>query len=107
MCSSSEAISSEDRIKGMESALEAYGAEHFRVEDTSGGCGAFYNIFVVAPQFQGMPLVKRQREVHKILHDFIKDVHGVTLRYREAAPPSTRAPSSLTPPTPPPRPPLS
>jgi BolA-like protein 3 len=73
-------MSSEDRISGMKSALEEFGAEFSTVEDTSGGCGAFYKIHVVADKFQGMPPVKRQREVHALLHEFIHDVHGVTVR---------------------------
>ncbi len=67
-------------MAGMQAALGEYGAEFYTVEDTSGGCGAFYKIHVVSEKFQGMPPVKRQREVHSLLHDFIHDVHGVTVR---------------------------
>jgi acid stress-induced BolA-like protein IbaG/YrbA len=37
------------------------GAEVVEVKDVSGGCGSFYTVLVVAPQFEGMPTMKQHR----------------------------------------------
>mmetsp|Transcript_28032 Transcript_28032/g.54513 ORF Transcript_28032/g.54513 Transcript_28032/m.54513 type:complete len:110 (-) Transcript_28032:446-775(-) len=73
-------MDSHQRIFGMEAKLQDFGADSINIKDTSGGCGAFFNIHVVSAKFEGMPPVKRQREIHKLLHEFIHDVHGISLK---------------------------
>ena len=80
LMSSSGGLSSEERVSGMQAQLEEYGADFVNIKDTSGGCGAFFQIHVVSSKFEGMNPVKRQRKVHELLHDFIHDVHGISLR---------------------------
>mmetsp|Transcript_12854 Transcript_12854/g.17761 ORF Transcript_12854/g.17761 Transcript_12854/m.17761 type:complete len:158 (-) Transcript_12854:472-945(-) len=82
-CSSSSAsppLSSKERVEGMNKLLQDFGADFANVQDTSGGCGAFFHIHVVSAKFEGMPLVKRQRHVQKLLHDYIHDVHGTSIK---------------------------
>jgi stress-induced morphogen len=45
----------------------------------AGGCGAMYRITVVSPKFEGVPLVKRHRLVHRALQSEIGAMHGFTL----------------------------
>jgi len=83
--SSISTLSSEERVVGMRKILDDFGAEFINIEDTSGGCGAFFHIHIVSSKFEGMPLVKRQREVQKILHEFIHDVHGTSIKCKTPA----------------------
>ncbi len=54
----------------------------YRVEikDVSGGCGDFYQILVVSPQFQGVTRIHTHRMVNDVLEKFIGKMHGLTLR---------------------------
>lgn len=49
------------------------------VQDTSSGCGSFFQIKVVSPVFQGKPLIQQHRLVNEVLRDEIKEIHGFTL----------------------------
>mmetsp|Transcript_17432 Transcript_17432/g.27845 ORF Transcript_17432/g.27845 Transcript_17432/m.27845 type:complete len:150 (+) Transcript_17432:19-468(+) len=83
--SSASTLNSEERVVGMQKILEDFGAEFINIEDTSGGCGAFFHIHIVSSKFEGMALVKRQREVQKMLHEFIHDVHGTSIKCKTPA----------------------
>jgi stress-induced morphogen len=55
-------------------------ASVLRVEDTSGGCGAFFQVLVVSPAFTGLSLVKQHRLVNATLKPHIANLHGLTLQ---------------------------
>ncbi|GAX77886.1 hypothetical protein CEUSTIGMA_g5328.t1 [Chlamydomonas eustigma] len=55
------------------------GASSIVVQDTSGGCGSFYKIEIVAPEFRGQSVVKQHQLVHKILKEEMADWHGLNL----------------------------
>lgn len=38
-------------------------ATHVDVKDVSGGCGSFYNVTVVSPQFEGLSPIKQHKWV--------------------------------------------
>jgi len=42
-------------------------ATHVEVKDVSGGCGSFYNVTVVSPQFEGLPMIRQHRRVSGLL----------------------------------------
>ncbi|KAJ1452037.1 bola protein [Pelagophyceae sp. CCMP2097] len=50
------------------------------VVDTSGGCGAMYNIEVESAQFKGLSTLKQHKIVYALLHDDIKAMHGLSLK---------------------------
>lgn len=52
---------------------------HLSIEDTSGGCGAFFRINVVSDAFAGKSLVKQHRMVKDAIATEISAVHGVTI----------------------------
>lgn len=52
---------------------------HLEVEDTSGGCGAFFRLLVVSPEFKGLSIVKQHRYVNELLRDIVTNIHGLTL----------------------------
>lgn len=49
------------------------------IKDTSGGCGAFYQITVVSEAFQGKLTLARHRAVQTTLKDIIPHIHGLNL----------------------------
>mmetsp|Transcript_37219 Transcript_37219/g.82792 ORF Transcript_37219/g.82792 Transcript_37219/m.82792 type:complete len:107 (+) Transcript_37219:35-355(+) len=55
------------------------GVKEVMVKDTSGGCGAMYQIDIAAEAFKGKSIVKQHQEVHKVLQEEMKTWHGVTL----------------------------
>ena len=61
------------------------GATDIAVVDVSGGCGSMYEVFVEAPEFHGVRMVKQHRMVTDALREEIKDMHG--LRISTAATP--------------------
>eukprot|EP00954_Amorphochlora_amoebiformis_P029113 1392688-Amorphochlora_amoeboformis.AAC.3 len=73
-------IKPEERVQAIEKAIQDFGAKHIEVKDTSGGCGAFFNVLVVSSKFEGMNRLKREREMHKLLKNHIQDIHGIQLR---------------------------
>lgn len=60
-------------------------ATDIAVADVSGGCGAMFEVFVEAPDFKGMRVVKQHQMVNQALKSEIKEMHG--LRISTAVPP--------------------
>lgn len=54
-------------------------AKSIEVKDISGGCGAMYEIFVEAPQFKGLTIVKQHKLITQALKEEIKDMHGLRI----------------------------
>lgn len=54
-------------------------AETIRVQDTSGGCGSFYKIEVVASEFDGQSTIKQHRRVCSVLEEEMKAWHGANI----------------------------
>ena len=52
-------------------------ATDLAVVDISGGCGSMYEVYVEAPDFKGMRIVKQHQMVTNALKAQIKDMHGV------------------------------
>ena len=55
------------------------GATDIAVVDVSGGCGAMYEVYVEAPQFKGVRIVKQHQMVTQLLKEQIKDMHGLRI----------------------------
>ncbi|KAL0100678.1 hypothetical protein PUN28_019223 [Cardiocondyla obscurior] len=55
-------------------------AQLIEVTDVSGGCGAMFDINVVAPEFRGLNTVKQHRIINEVLKEEIKDMHGLRIR---------------------------
>jgi len=49
------------------------------IEDTSGGCGSFFRLVVVSPDFDGKSLVQQHRLVNQTIKPHIANLHGLTL----------------------------
>jgi len=62
-------------------------ATDIAVVDVSGGCGSMYEVFVEAPDFKGLRIVKQHQLVTKALKKEIGDMHGI--RISTAASPQT------------------
>jgi stress-induced morphogen len=52
---------------------------HLQVSDISGGCGAFFNIVCVSPQFEGTKKLANHRKITALLKDEIRQLHGFTV----------------------------
>uniref|UniRef100_A0A7S0S376 Bola-like protein n=1 Tax=Chlamydomonas leiostraca TaxID=1034604 RepID=A0A7S0S376_9CHLO len=74
-----EAITPEERAIGDKLAQAFGGANLIKVRDTSGGCGAMYNIEITAQDFAGQSTVKQHMAVHSVLKEEMAKWHGVTL----------------------------
>jgi BolA protein len=59
---------------------EKLAAETVLVEDFSGGCGAKFDLVVVAKDFEGKSLLDRQRAVNDALKDVMAKIHAVTMK---------------------------
>ncbi|XP_011158622.1 bolA-like protein 3 isoform X2 [Solenopsis invicta] len=55
-------------------------AQLIEVTDVSGGCGAMFDINVVAPEFKGLNTMKQHRIINEVLKEEIKDMHGLRIR---------------------------
>ncbi|XP_011865864.1 PREDICTED: bolA-like protein 3 isoform X1 [Vollenhovia emeryi] len=55
-------------------------AQLIEVTDVSGGCGAMFDINVVAPEFKGLNTVKQHRIINEVLKEEIRDMHGLRIR---------------------------
>ncbi len=55
------------------------GATNVAVVDVSGGCGAMYEVYVEAPQFAGLRLVRQHQLVTEALKEEIADMHGLRI----------------------------
>lgn len=65
----------------MEQALrQKLGASFVRVNDTSGGCGSFYQVTVVSPAFEGKTAIKQHKAVNEVLEADIGKMHGLTIK---------------------------
>lgn len=49
------------------------------VVDISGGCGSMYEVYVEAPDFTGIRVVRQHQLVTDALKAEIKDMHGVRI----------------------------
>lgn len=47
------------------------------VVDVSGGCGSMFEVFVEAPDFKGLRIVKQHKLVNDALKSEIKEMHGL------------------------------
>jgi stress-induced morphogen len=45
----------------------------------SGGCGTMFRIYVESSSFLGQSLIQQHRQVHDILKEDIKNMHGLQL----------------------------
>uniref|UniRef100_A0A6G1SP17 BolA-like protein 2 n=1 Tax=Aceria tosichella TaxID=561515 RepID=A0A6G1SP17_9ACAR len=56
-------------------------AEHVDIEDLSNhGCGMKFHAHIVSPQFEGKPLLQRQRLVNQVLGEEMKHIHAFTMK---------------------------
>ncbi|XP_017462567.1 PREDICTED: bolA-like protein 3 [Rhagoletis zephyria] len=49
------------------------------VVDVSGGCGAMFEVFVEAKEFEGLSTLKQHKLITQTLKEQIKDMHGVRI----------------------------
>lgn len=49
------------------------------VEDTSGGCGAMFNVSIETKEFKGLTIMKQHKLVYEVLKDQLKVIHGLHL----------------------------
>lgn len=54
-------------------------ATDIAVVDISGGCGSMYEVYVEAPDFKGMRMVKQHKLVTAALKKEIGDMHGIRI----------------------------
>ncbi|XP_012533503.2 bolA-like protein 3 [Monomorium pharaonis] len=54
-------------------------AQLIEVTDVSGGCGAMFDINIIASEFKGMNTLKQHRIINEILKEEIKDMHGLQI----------------------------
>jgi len=54
-------------------------ATDIAVVDISGGCGSMYEVFIEAPDFRGVRLVKQHQMVTKALKTEIGEMHGIRI----------------------------
>lgn len=50
------------------------------VKDTSGGCGASFEIEIVSEQFEGKRLLERHRMVNAALAQEMKEIHALSIK---------------------------
>lgn len=56
-------------------------AEHVDVEDLSNcGCGMKFDAVIVSPQFEGKPILQRQRLVNQTLSEEMQHIHAFTMK---------------------------
>mmetsp|Transcript_221 Transcript_221/g.481 ORF Transcript_221/g.481 Transcript_221/m.481 type:complete len:107 (+) Transcript_221:230-550(+) len=66
----------------VEGALkEKLGAEKVEVFDTSGGCGASFEVsLVISEQFQGKRALERHRLINGALSEELKEIHALSIK---------------------------
>ncbi|BDA47018.1 probable BolA-like protein 2 [Coccomyxa sp. Obi] len=65
----------------VEKALkERLKASDVTVIDTSGGCGASFDVAVVSEQFEGKRLLERHRLINNALSEEMKEIHALSIR---------------------------
>ncbi|KAF8822384.1 BolA family protein [Cardiosporidium cionae] len=50
--------------------------------DTSGGCGAAFQLVIVSDTFAGKTQVQRHRMVNEVLHEEMKEIHALSMKCR-------------------------
>ena len=55
---------------------------HLRILDTSGGCGAKFELYIASDQFTGQSLINRHRIVQTALTEsgLMKQIHAVSIK---------------------------
>ncbi len=56
------------------------GVSLVKAVDLSDGCGAKFEIEIVAEEFRGKPLLQQHRLVHKAIEEERKNIHALTLK---------------------------
>jgi len=56
------------------------GVQLVKATDISNGCGARFEIEIVAEEFKGKPLLAQHRLVYKLLEEETKQIHAITLK---------------------------
>ncbi|ORX33732.1 bola protein [Kockovaella imperatae] len=75
------ALSGEHVEKRMEEKLrKEFNPTRLGIQDTSGGCGSFFNIDIESEKFVGMTKVKQHKAVQNAIKEEIEGMHGVSLR---------------------------
>ncbi|KAK4264802.1 hypothetical protein QN277_025932 [Acacia crassicarpa] len=65
----------------VEASLKAkLNPSHIEVIDTSGGCGASFEIEIVSEQFEGKRLLERHRMVNAALEEEMKEIHALSIK---------------------------
>ncbi|KAJ0969612.1 hypothetical protein J5N97_022489 [Dioscorea zingiberensis] len=76
----------------VEAALTSeFNPSHLQVVDTSGGCGASFEVEVVSEKFEGKRLLERHRMVNAALAELMQSIHALSIK-------KALAPSQLPPP---------
>ncbi|XP_028141419.2 bolA-like protein 3 [Diabrotica virgifera virgifera] len=57
-------------------------ASSIHVEDTSGGCGAMFNVAIETSEFKGLSIPKQHKVVYDALKEEISKIHGLHLQTR-------------------------
>ncbi|OAY67790.1 Protein BOLA2 [Ananas comosus] len=70
-------VTKEDVEAALNSAL---GPSHLEVIDTSGGCGASFDIEIVSEKFEGKRLLERHRMVNNALAEQMKHIHALSIK---------------------------
>ena len=55
-------------------------AAHVEVTDTSGGCGAKFEVLVVTPAFDGVSLLDRHKRVNAALAAELTTIHALSIK---------------------------
>ena len=76
--SQSNVLYSADYLK--EKLKKTLDAEHVEVEDLSGCCGMKFDAVIVSQQFEGKPILQRQRVVNQILAEEMKAIHAFSMK---------------------------
>ncbi|KAG2499188.1 hypothetical protein HYH03_002769 [Edaphochlamys debaryana] len=60
--------------------IAALAAENVDVVDTSGGCGAAFEVSIVSVQFEGKTLIQRHRMVNEALKGEMASIHALSIK---------------------------
>ncbi|KAJ0969603.1 hypothetical protein J5N97_022480 [Dioscorea zingiberensis] len=65
----------------VEAALTSeFNPSHLQVVDTSGGCGASFEVEVVSEKFEGKRLLERHRMVNAALAELMQSIHALSIK---------------------------
>ncbi|KAH0460232.1 hypothetical protein IEQ34_010895 [Dendrobium chrysotoxum] len=82
-------VTKEDVVAALTSSLSP---SHLQVIDTSGGCGASFDVEVVSEKFEGKRLLERHRLVNAALAEQMPQIHALSIK--KALTPSQWKPQS-------------